>query len=99
VCRRPWPGAGIPSVDRDVVWAVKSWRGRSGPEERRELSGDGDGRDVGGFAALLEAVVDPVESVLCLSGDLQDVVWLAVVAAEQRLADPGVAGVVPGRLD
>jgi hypothetical protein len=68
-----------PSVDR-YVRAVKSWRGRGGPEEAGQFAGDGDRGDVGGFAARLEALVRAVQAVLGAPGDLQDVVGLVGLA-------------------
>lgn len=74
-------------------------RGRRGPEEPGEFAGDGDRGDVGRFATRLEAFVNAVQAVLRFPRDLQDVVRLPLLAAEQRLPDPRVAGVVPSRLD
>jgi hypothetical protein len=89
----------VPKRDRYVIRAVRSWRGRGRPEKAGELARDGDRRDVGGLAARLEALVDAVQAMLRLPRDPQDVLGLTVVAAEQGLTDPGVARVVPGRLD
>ena len=84
------------SSDRYVFRAVKSWRGRGGPEEAREFPGDRDRRDVGGFAAVLEALVGAVQAVLGFPGDPQDVVWLPGLSVCQGDADPGFARVVQG---
>jgi hypothetical protein len=52
-----------------------------------------------GLAALAQAGVETVQSVLGARGDLQDVVGLAGLAVGDRGADPWWAGVVPGGLD
>ena len=90
--RAPAPGgpAPGPELDRYALGAVESWRGRRAPEEAGELARDGDRGDVRGLAARLEALVDSMQAVLRLAGDVQDVVGLPIVAAEQRLADPGL---------
>jgi hypothetical protein len=82
-----------------VVGGVRSWGGGGGPAEAGELSGDRDRGDVVGLAALAEAVVEAVQSVLGAPGDLQDVVRRVLLARAQGDADPGLAGVVPRGLD
>jgi hypothetical protein len=49
----------------------RSWGGGGGPEEPRQFAGDGDGGEVVGLAALAQAGVETVQSVLGAPGDLR----------------------------
>ena len=80
-----------------MVWSVGV---RERPAEAGELAGDGDRDDRAALAALgVESSPDVVQAALGLPGDLDDVGWLSVLAAAERLSLRGRAAVVPGGLD
>jgi len=80
--------------------AAGSGCGRGGPEEARQLPGDGDSRDVVVLAARLHRRVEVVQALLAAVGDLQDVVGLSFLAVGERRADTRFAagrGTTPAR--
>ena len=79
-----WPGA-RPSRR---LW-LRSVSHGGGPEEAGEFAGDGDGRDVARFAALAQALVEPVQAPLCAQGDLEHVVGLTGETLGERDTDAG----------
>jgi hypothetical protein len=65
-----------------------------------ELARDRDGDDPAGFAAsVFELSPAGVEPTLRAPGDVDDLGWMAALAALERLADHGAAAVVVGGLD
>ena len=92
MARRPALPAGM-AVSRGLVG------GGCCPEEARKLAGACDDDHVVRLAASAHAVIDPVKPVLCAVRDLQHMLGLALLAVLEGDPEPGLAAVVPGRLD
>lgn len=81
-----------PRPPEPVLLLARSVGGGGGPEEAGEFAGARDDSDVVRLAAGAHPVIEAVQAMLASVRDLKDVLGLAVLAALERGADPGLAG-------
>lgn len=81
-----------PALPNSGAVSDRSWCGGGGPEEAGEFAGARDDSDVVRLAAGAHPVIEAVQAMLASVRDLKDVLGLAVLAALERGADPGLAG-------